>query len=214
MTIAQQLFVSNVVTFPIVVPGTTIAPPTITGVSPATGPNTGGNSVTITGTNLLEAQTVTFGGTPATSFSVNSSSSITAVVPPGTIGNPVSVIVTTLVGSNPPNTLYTYVSAPVFTSISPSSGPIAGGTTVTIKGSGFLNSSAVTFADVNAASFHVVDDNTLTAVTPKAFEAGLAQVDITTPGGVVLGYYTYSATATASERPASSRAVVDRRRIR
>src|SRR6185312_3387631 len=81
MTIAQQLFVSNVVTFPIVIPGTTIAPPTITSVSPATGPSTGGNSVTITGTNLLEAQTVTFGGTVATSFTVNSSTSITAVVP-------------------------------------------------------------------------------------------------------------------------------------
>jgi uncharacterized protein (TIGR03437 family) len=201
MTIAQQLFVSNVVTFPIVIPGTTIAPPTVTGVSPATGPLGGGNTVTITGTNLLEAQTVTFGGTPASSFTVNNSTSITATVPASTTLGLASIIVTTLVGSNPPNTLYTYVSLPVFTSISPSSGPIAGGTKVTITGSGFTGSTVVTFAGTNATSFTVVNDTTITAITPMAFEAGLAQVDVTTPGGVVFGYYTYSATAASSERP-------------
>ncbi len=201
MTIAQQLFVSNVVTFPIVIPGTTIAPPTITSVSPATGPVGGGNSVTITGTNLLETQTVTFGGTPAASFTVNNSTSITATVPASTSLGLVSIIVTTLVGSNPANTLYTYVSLPVFTSISPASGPIAGGTKVTITGTGFTGSTVVTFAGTNATSFTVVNDTTITAITPMAFEAGLAQVDVTTPGGVVFGYYTYSATATSSERP-------------
>jgi len=201
LTIAQQLFVSNVVTFPIVIPGTTIAPPTVTSVSPASGSLAGGNTVTITGTNLLEAQTVTFGGVPATSFTVSSSTSITATVPASTTLGLASIVVTTLVGSNPPNTLYTYVSLPLFTSISPTSGPIAGGTKVTITGSGFTGSTVVTFAGTNATSFTVVNDTTITAVTPVAFEAGLAQVDVTTPGGVVFGYYTYSATATSSERP-------------
>jgi uncharacterized protein (TIGR03437 family) len=210
MTIAQQLFVSNVVTFPIVIPGTTIAPPTVTGVSPPSGSTAGGNSVTITGTNLLEAQTVTFGGTPAASFTVTNSTSITATAPANATLGPASIIVTTLVGSNAANTLYTYVSPPIFTSISPASGPIAGGTTVTITGAGFSGSTAVTFAGTNATSFTVVNDTTLTAVTPMAFEAGLAQVNVTTPGGVVFGYYTYSGTATPSERPAG-KAVIRRR---
>jgi hypothetical protein len=35
-----------------------------------------------------------------------------------------------------------------------------------------------------------------------AFEPGLAQVDVMTQGGVVFGYYTYTASSTASDRPA------------
>ena len=111
LTIAQQLFVSNVVTFPIVIPGETTQPPTVSSVSPATGPVAGGNIVTITGTNLNQTQTITFGGALSTNFTVNSSTSITATAPPGTLGT-ASVIVTTTPGSNAPNTLYTYVAAP------------------------------------------------------------------------------------------------------
>ena len=55
--------------------------PTVTTVSPATGPTTGGTSVTITGTNFTGATAVTFGGTAATSFTVNSATSITATTP-------------------------------------------------------------------------------------------------------------------------------------
>jgi hypothetical protein len=118
----------------------------------------------------------------------------------------VSVVVTTLVGSNPNNTLYTYVSQPVFTSISPTSGPIAGGTVVTITGSGLSGATSVTFAGTPAqsttafpAGFTVVNDTTIMAVSPMAFFAGLAQVNVTTPGGVVYGYFTYG-TLTGNER--------------
>jgi len=206
LTIAQQLFVSNVVTFPIVIPGTSIIPPTVSSVIPATGPLTGGNTVTISGTNLSETQTVAFGGVEAASFIVDSATSITATVPQGTTVGPVSVIVTTFVGSNPANTLYKYVLVPVFTSISPNTGPVAGGTVVTITGSGFTEASSVTFAGVPAQAtnafpqgFAVVSDTTIMAVSPMAFEPGLAQVDVTTPGGVVFGYFTYG--TGASDRP-------------
>src|SRR4029077_20107413 len=52
--------------------------PTVTSVSPNTGPATGGTSVTITGTNFVSGATVTLGGTPATSVVVASSTQITA----------------------------------------------------------------------------------------------------------------------------------------
>jgi len=55
--------------------------PTITGVSPASGPIEGGTVVTITGTLLTSAQHVTFGATEATSFRVISASEITATSP-------------------------------------------------------------------------------------------------------------------------------------
>ncbi|WP_199222702.1 IPT/TIG domain-containing protein, partial [Dokdonella fugitiva] len=47
---------------------TAIGPPTITTVAPAAGPAAGGQSVTITGTNLAGATAVSFGGTAATAF--------------------------------------------------------------------------------------------------------------------------------------------------
>ncbi len=206
MTIAQQLFVSNVVTYPIVVPGVTILPPTVSSVVPSTGPLTGGNTVTITGTNFDGTAQVSFGGVPSINYSVTNSTTMTATVPAGLAIGATSVVVTTAAGSSPNNSLYTYVSVPVFTSISPTSGPIGGGTTVTITGSGLTGTSAVTFAGVNAQSFKVLSDTTITAVTPVAFESGLAQVDITTPGGVVIGYYTYG-TPGASVRRSAGEAV-------
>ena len=65
------------------------AAPTITTISPATGPV--GTSVTITGTNLTGATAVSFNGTAASSFVVNSATSITAVVAAGTTTGLVSV---------------------------------------------------------------------------------------------------------------------------
>lgn len=63
-------------------------PPTIASLSPTSG--TVGTSVTITGTNFSEAHSVKFGGVPAASFTVNSSTQITATVPVADTG-PVSV---------------------------------------------------------------------------------------------------------------------------
>jgi uncharacterized protein (TIGR03437 family) len=198
LTIAQQLFISNVVTFPVVIPGTTTQPPTVTSVTPSTGPVAGGTTVTITGTNLQQPETVTFGGVASLNYQSVNSNTITATVPAGTAAGPVSVVVTTAVGSNAPNTLYTYVAAPNITSINPTSGRISGGTTVTITGSGFTGTTGVTFAGANAQSFTVVNDTTLTAVSPVAFLAGTAQIVVTTPGGTASTSFQYSATATSA----------------
>lgn len=62
------------------------ASPTVTSVSPATGPTTGGTSVTLTGTNFTGATAVSFGGTAATAFTVNGPTSITATTPPRAAG--------------------------------------------------------------------------------------------------------------------------------
>jgi hypothetical protein len=85
--------------------------PTVTSVTPGTGPTTGGNTVTITGTGFTGATGVTFGGVAATNFTVVNDTTITSVVPSGSASGAVSVIVTTGVGSNAANTLYAYVTA-------------------------------------------------------------------------------------------------------
>ena len=63
---------------------TTSAPPTVTSLSPTSGPTGGGTSVTITGTSFTGATAVTFGATAATGFTVNSATQITATAPAGT----------------------------------------------------------------------------------------------------------------------------------
>ena len=55
--------------------------PSITALSPSTGLNSGGTSVSITGTNFTGATEVQFGDAEAASFTINSATSITAVSP-------------------------------------------------------------------------------------------------------------------------------------
>ncbi|GAA2344856.1 hypothetical protein Scani_33530 [Streptomyces caniferus] len=88
---------------------TYVDPPTVTGVSPTSGPTTGGTSVTITGTGLAATDQVTFNGTPAP-FAVLSDTTVTATSPPsgteGTFG-----VTVTGPGGNATGS-FTYVSAP------------------------------------------------------------------------------------------------------
>ena len=63
--------------------GTPPPAPTVTGITPASGPSAGGTSVTLTGTNLTGASEVDFGAMPASAFTVNSATSITVTTPPG-----------------------------------------------------------------------------------------------------------------------------------
>ena len=73
--------------------------PTVTGISPAFGPLAGGTTVTITGTDFTGATAVAFGGTPASSFTVTSDTSITATAPAEGYGT-VDVTVTTAAGTS------------------------------------------------------------------------------------------------------------------
>lgn len=75
---------------------------------------------------------------------------------------------------NPYGVAVTRGSSPSVTSVSPASGPASGGSSVTVRGSGFTGATAVAFAysdsgsthEVAAGSFNVVDDGTITAVSP------------------------------------------------
>ncbi len=74
-------------------------PPAITKVTPRKGPTSGGTTVTITGTDFNGATSVRFGSTSATSYTVNSTTSITATSPPAPAGL-VDVTVTTPNGTS------------------------------------------------------------------------------------------------------------------
>ena len=68
--------------------------PAISGITPSRVSTAGGSTVTITGKNFTEVSAVTFGGADATSYTVASSTKITAVVPAGTSGAAPLVITT------------------------------------------------------------------------------------------------------------------------
>ena len=78
--------------------GCSVSTPSVTALSPNSGPSAGGTSVTVTGTNLSGATAVKFGTLAATSFSVNSATQITATAPAGS--GTVDVTVTTSGGTS------------------------------------------------------------------------------------------------------------------
>jgi hypothetical protein len=63
-----------------------MAAPTVTRIAPITGPVAGGTPVTVTGTEFVVGATVRIGGNPAGSVTATSSTSISAVTPPGAAG--------------------------------------------------------------------------------------------------------------------------------
>ena len=185
-------------------------PPTVTGISPSSGPITGGTSVTITGTGFVPGSTVSFveesGGTPASdnevlvvppsAVTVTSATSITVTAPAIVEGSTYFVTVTTLKGTAAygPNDVFTYTPvAPVVSSISPHTGSIAGGTSVTIHGSGFLNGAVVRFvqesggtpggAVLSGAFVNVLSSTTMTVVSPGVTSGTTYFITVHTPSG-------------------------------
>ena len=148
------------------------APPTInvTGVSPLFGPTTGGQTVTVTGTNFGPDAVVTFGANAATGVVVAPNGlSLTAVTPPGAVGA-VPVKVTDAGGSATAAQEYTYMAAPTVTTFTPVVGPVAGGTHVTITGSGYLVAdqadTTVAFGANLGTNLVVVNPTTITVDHP------------------------------------------------
>src|SRR5205814_1761774 len=144
---------------------TYVAAPTVTSVSPTSGPTAGGTAVTITGTNFTGASAVKFGANDATAFTVSSPTSISATAPAGSAGT-VDVKVTTAGGTSGAVTAdhFTYFAAPTVTAVSPNAGPATGGTAVTITGTHFTGATAVKFGTVAVSA--TVTDTQITATSP------------------------------------------------
>jgi alpha-tubulin suppressor-like RCC1 family protein len=156
-------------------------PPAVTEVEPNHGPAAGGTSVTITGASFTGASAVKFGSTSATSFKVNSDSSITTVSPAGT--GTVDVTVTTPSGTSATSAADRFTYGPTVSKVEPNHGSPSGGTTVTITGTGFTGATTVKFAATTAAKFTVNSATSITAVSPKAMGALTVDVTVTTPAG-------------------------------
>ncbi|MER7690941.1 IPT/TIG domain-containing protein [Streptomyces sp. NPDC097610] len=162
-------------------------------ISPNQGSTGGGTLVTITGTNLSGTTAVTFGTKPATNVTNVSATQVTAVSPSGS--GEVGVTVKTAGGTSNPVPFY-YIGAPFKSSLTPTSGPLAGGNSVTINGVGLATATSVAFGTATATPT-VVSDTQITAVVPTGTAAGPVGVSVTTAGGTNNGLsYTYIAVPT------------------
>jgi hypothetical protein len=159
--------------------------PAVTGVSPLYVPLPGGMSlVTITGPCFTGATAGDCGRAAASSFTVISATQITATSPIESPGE-VNVTVTTPAGTSTASSAdkFVYMAVgPEVTDVSPTSGSLAGGTTVTIMGTWLTGATAVDFGTVAATSFTVNSDTQITAASP-AEAAGTVDVTVVTPYG-------------------------------
>ncbi|WP_030832955.1 IPT/TIG domain-containing protein [Streptomyces hygroscopicus] len=156
-------------------------------ITPNQGSSGGGQSVTITGSNLGGATAVHFGSKAAT-ITANTPTSVTVTTPSGS--GVVTVTVTTPGGtSNPLN--FFYVGPPFKSALSARSGPLAGGNTITITGTGLSTANTVHFG-ANTATPTVNSDSSISVAVPAGAATGPVGVSVTTAGGTNNGLsYTY-----------------------
>jgi hypothetical protein len=161
--------------------------PSITSVSPTSGPV--GSSVTITGTNFasMQGSTITFNGTAATPTSWSATSIVVPVPNGATTGN---VVVT--VGGLTSNGVNFSVTRPPpppsITTVSPSSAIVGGGQlTITVTGTNFVSSAVVQWnGNALATTFLSSTQLQATVTSSNISSAGAAKVTVsnTSAGGV------------------------------
>jgi gliding motility-associated-like protein len=152
-------------------------PPAISSITPSTAAI--GSTVVINGTDFTGATAVSFNGTNATSFIVDSPTQITATVPVGTTTGPITVTTPNGTGTSASN--FT-VLTPIITSFTPTSA--ATGSTITLTGQGFSS----VLAD-NAIYISGMKCTVNTATTTS--------ITLTVPAGVSTGKIHYTNTNSA-----------------
>jgi hypothetical protein len=179
--------------------------PAVTGVSPAGGSTVGGSTVKITGTSLAGATVVRFGGVAGT-ITADSGTQITVTTPPatgtadmtvttaaitassgrqaaGTGAGTVNITVTTPAGTSKITSKddYTYTAPrPAVSGVSPVGGSTAGGTTVTVTGTGLAGATGVHFGGV-AGTITADSATQITVTSPPG--KGTVTLTVTTPAG-------------------------------
>ncbi|MGH9127443.1 MAG: IPT/TIG domain-containing protein [Acidimicrobiales bacterium] len=191
-------------------PGATA--PVVSSLSPSSGTDKGGTVVTINGASLAGASAVSFGDVAVSGKAIvsDSATSVTVTAPPAFVGpdtaqpedGAAQVSVTTPAGTSPPSgaSTFTYKGRVPVLRYMTVGGPTSGGTRVSISGSGFTGATRVGFGKAQLApqsqpgrcqasesGFCVVNDNTISLVSPPASRAGVGAggvgVVVATPSG-------------------------------
>lgn len=161
---------------------TYVPAPTVTSLDPEVGSVDGGTVVEITGTGFSQGATVFFDADQATDVVVDSDTTLYATTPAHEPGW-VDVKVENSDGQEGIKLMaYEYRvfsdPAPEITSIDPTHGPAAGGNTVEITGTGFVDST-VKFGNLEATNVVVVSETEITAVVPAGTAGDEVSVRVT-----------------------------------
>ncbi len=182
---------------------TYVAAPTVTGIKMNSGPLAGGKSVTISGTNLLDATAVKFGTVAAAIVPGSDTGTSIEVTSPAEPAGTVDVTVAAVGGTSAKSAAdkFTYAAAPAIAKIKPASGPEAGGTMVTITGTNLLG--ATVYFGAVAATNSSDTAGTIVVKSPQSTMAGPVDVTVTTPSGATTPSALYQFTyTTATKAPA------------
>jgi alpha-tubulin suppressor-like RCC1 family protein len=156
-------------------------PPTVLKLSAKGGPATGGTTLTITGTELAGATEVDFGSVATTELTVTSNTSIT-VTSPANVGGTLNVKVVTAGGVSAASNKDDFKYTPGVTAVSPASGPVAGGTSVTVSGYGFIPGTTGTSFKFGKSKVTVAECTSTTSCTvtsPLSKTKGTVDVTVT-----------------------------------
>ena len=170
-------------------------PPVLLSVSPASGPTTGGQTITLFGTGFIDGATVEIGGTPA-SVSFISSTALTAITPAHSAGTVGIRVINPDTQSSLLDYSYTYAIPPSIASVSPLSGLTAGGQTITINGANFRTGCTARIDGTPAAITRVSTAQILATTPPHSEGYAVIRVDNIdyTSGTLSPGFY-YDGTA-------------------
>lgn len=167
--------------------------PVITSIVEPSGHPSGGNVVTINGSNFLEGANVQFGGIYATSIDVIDDKQIQATVPAGAQGT----VKVTVINPDLQRTdgSYQYITDPIISSISPTNGPLAGGDLIVINGNYLMSGVEVFFGNKQATLKTYGGPTYMKVIAPPGNVPGPIDITFTNPDGTTLtvpGGYTYN----------------------
>jgi len=142
--------------------------PSISSISPAKGPTSGGTKVSIKGKNFTKSSMVYFGDVKAKKVAYKSSKHLIATSPKIALSPSVDVNITVKTSKGKSNKKkYAYKALPITYDITPHFGPASGGTKVTVNGRHFTTTSKVTFGNSKSPKVTYVSSTKLIAVVPK-----------------------------------------------
>jgi hypothetical protein len=157
-------------------------PPVLTGIEPAEGPIGGGTEVTVHGRNFMPGAGIEVAFTPVTELSYESQTRLRFTTPPHELVEAVDVAIVNPTGLRHRLPLgFSYrLPAPTLASVSPPFGPNAGGTLLTIRGSGFQEGCLVLVCGIQVKPVELGAEEILVK-SPEVSRSGLCAIKIINP---------------------------------
>ncbi len=181
----------------------------IDSVEPAEGKASGSETIYLYGHGFTDGAQILFGSTPleASSVYVFDDATIQIITPPHETG---LVDITVVLPGDVPQSAtlakaFLYFNDVLVTKVDPPEGPTAGGTAITVHGTGFTGNCQVLVGGKQALNVQVVADDTVTAITPPG-TFGSVPVHVLNERGTGLlkkGFFYTAAPTVSSVAPAS-----------